>query len=170
MYIYNPAIHNFIFYQIIINNWAETCSWNYNLIKYKVVYDCIIYILYYILAYLQAQLSSQYCSNGDDWHNFLQVKSYDVNMAPGSEKVGQPWSNVMLQYACSKNQERVSNECKLVCVLCRNWQVATTQIALGSDVPYRTSRSSPAAWRFSAFVCVGVRLVYVRECPWYRTS
>ena len=24
-------------------NWAETCSWNYNLIKYKVVYDGIIY-------------------------------------------------------------------------------------------------------------------------------
>ena len=24
----------------------------YNLIKYKVVYDCIIYILYYILAYI----------------------------------------------------------------------------------------------------------------------
>ena len=31
-------------------NWAETCSWNYSLIKYKVVYDCIIYILYYILG------------------------------------------------------------------------------------------------------------------------
>jgi hypothetical protein len=25
----------------------------YNLIKYKVVYDCIIYFLYYILAYIQ---------------------------------------------------------------------------------------------------------------------
>jgi hypothetical protein len=37
-------------------NWAETCSCNYNLIdliKYKVVYECIIYILYYILAYIQ---------------------------------------------------------------------------------------------------------------------
>ena len=34
-------------------NWAETCSWNYNLIKYKVVYDCIMYILYYTLAYIQ---------------------------------------------------------------------------------------------------------------------
>jgi hypothetical protein len=29
-------------------NRAETCPWNYNPIKYKVVYDCIIYILYYI--------------------------------------------------------------------------------------------------------------------------
>jgi hypothetical protein len=34
-------------------NWAETCSWNYNLIKHKVVYECIIYFLYYILAYIQ---------------------------------------------------------------------------------------------------------------------
>ena len=42
----------------------------------------------------------------------------------------------------------MSTECKQVCVLCRNWQAATSQIALGSDVPYRTSRSSPAAWRF----------------------
>ena len=33
--------------------WAETCRWDYNLIKYKVVSDCIIYILYYIFAYIQ---------------------------------------------------------------------------------------------------------------------
>ena len=33
--------------------WAETCRWDYNVIKYKVVSDCIIYILYYILAYIQ---------------------------------------------------------------------------------------------------------------------
>jgi hypothetical protein len=32
---------------------AKTCSWNNNLIKYKVVCNCIIYILYYILAYVQ---------------------------------------------------------------------------------------------------------------------
>jgi hypothetical protein len=31
-------------------NWAETCHWNYNLIKYKVLPGCIIYILYYIFA------------------------------------------------------------------------------------------------------------------------
>ena len=34
-------------------NMTETCRWNYNLIKYKVVSDYIIYILYYILAYIQ---------------------------------------------------------------------------------------------------------------------
>jgi hypothetical protein len=32
-------------------NWAETCSCNYNLIKYKVVYDYIIYFLLYFILY-----------------------------------------------------------------------------------------------------------------------
>ena len=30
-----------------------SCSWNCNLIKYKALYDCIIYILCHILAYIQ---------------------------------------------------------------------------------------------------------------------
>jgi len=47
-------------------NWAETCSWNYNLIKCKVVYDCIMYILY--LAYIQR--------NGDV---SLEKKEYVLN-------------------------------------------------------------------------------------------
>ena len=29
-------------------NWAETCRQNYNLIKYKVLLGCIIYIFYII--------------------------------------------------------------------------------------------------------------------------
>ena len=33
--------------------YRPNCSWNYNQIKYKVVYDGIIYILYYILDYIQ---------------------------------------------------------------------------------------------------------------------
>lgn len=53
----------------------------------------------------------------------------------------------------------MSNECKKVGVLCRNYEVATTQIALGSDVPYRTSHSSRAAWRF--------RLMFVLVYGWF---
>jgi hypothetical protein len=34
-------------------NWAKSRSQVYNLIKYKVVSDYIIYILYYILAYIE---------------------------------------------------------------------------------------------------------------------
>jgi len=55
--------------------WAETCSWNYNLMKYKVVYDCIIYIyfLYYILAYIQ--------HNGDVSFEKKKVVVYSYNQS-----------------------------------------------------------------------------------------
>jgi len=33
-------------------NWVETCRWNYNLIQYKIVSDCIC-ISYYIVSYIQ---------------------------------------------------------------------------------------------------------------------
>ena len=48
-YMFRPncrAIFRLIFEQVEYSS-------NYNLIKYKVVSDCILYILYYILAYIQ---------------------------------------------------------------------------------------------------------------------
>jgi len=57
-------------------NRVETCHWNYNVIKYKLVSDCIIlYILYYILAYGK---------NFRSWNRCNCLKQWGRNMVSSS--------------------------------------------------------------------------------------
>jgi hypothetical protein len=50
-------------------NRAETCRWHYNLIKYKVVSDCIIYILSYIQHSGDVSLKKK----SERWRNFTAL-------------------------------------------------------------------------------------------------